>query len=50
VLNTCSTIGWKWAQREDAEWMMEDFIHGLETGKMWGLDKNDLEGLTIDHR
>lgn len=47
ILNTCSPIGWKWAQRDDAKWMMDDFVKNDEkNGTMFGLTKEQLQELT----
>lgn len=40
--NLCSTTGWKWARREDAEWMLNDFITSKSDGKLWGLSKTEI--------
>jgi hypothetical protein len=42
VLNSSTHTGWKWAQREDAEWMFDDFITSEQSGKIWGLSKEEL--------
>ena len=39
VLNMYSHTGWKWARREDAEWMPNDFIQSEKDGTIWGLKK-----------
>lgn len=44
--NTSLSIGWKWAQREDAEWMLNDFIVSENT--IWGPTKQSIRGDTID--
>lgn len=44
VLNTYSPIGWKWAQREDAIWMMDLYLADESKGTMFGLKKNNLGG------
>ena len=40
--NTSLSIGWKWAQHKDAEWMFYDLITSEESGMIWGLKKTDL--------
>lgn len=39
MLNTSMSIGWKWAQREDAEWMLNDYVEHVDCGNVWGIDK-----------
>lgn len=34
--------GWKWAQREDAEWMLNDFMRSEKDGIVWGLTKEQM--------
>ena len=44
-LNMCSPTGWKWAQREDALWMVNDWSDSENRGTIWGLDKDVLKGV-----
>lgn len=39
-----SPIGWKWAQREDAEYALNLYIEDENNRTMFGLKKSDLGG------
>ena len=40
--STSSNTGWKWAQRDDAEWMLNDFINNIYGETVFGLRKEEL--------
>ena len=40
--NTCSITGWKWAQRDDATWMVNDWIENCKKGEIWGVKMKDV--------
>ena len=48
LLNMSSTIGWKWAQSDDAAWMVSKWMTEENDGKVFGLTKEQLTSMAAD--